>query len=124
MSIVDNIAKQCVQDVVYWAPSTKDGYGTRSYVAPVAIKGRWENVKELVTANNGEEVISRARVWVLQDVEENGYLFLGAIGAVTPDPKDTDNTWRIIAFTKLPELGSTDKFSRKAHLNMSGRGTV
>ena len=128
MSITNMITRVCTQDLVYWALASIDGYSRETFTAPVAIKGRWESAKEIVMDSKGEEVVSVARAWVLQDVTEEGYLYLGAIGDsdynVDPLAMDRDKALRIIAFTKLPGLGSTTDFVRRAHMNMARNTTV
>jgi hypothetical protein len=128
MSIIKMIERNCKQDLVYWALQSLDGYSRETFASPVAIKGRWEGVQEIVKNSKGEEVVSIARVWVLQDVTEGGYLYLGTTtdADYNADPRqmDDDKALRVIAFTKLPRLGSTTEFLRKAHLNIGRSATV
>jgi len=124
MNIIDSITDQCAQDLVYWPPGPIDEYHRETFGTPVDLKGRWEAAQELVTDSKGEEVVSMARAWVLQDVEEGGYLWLGstADSSYDSDPDNLEGALRIIAFKKLPRLGSANEFLRQAHLNI-GRKT-
>jgi hypothetical protein len=120
MSGIERFLKRAaVQTVVYWSSPVEDGYGGFTYADPVEIEGRWENVQEVVRSTDGSELLAQARCWVEQDVDEKGYLFLGTLNdldsAGTPD--NQEGAVRIIAFSKIPALHSTNKFIRKASLN-------
>ena len=126
MSITSFMNRIAVQTVVYWEYEGPSGYGGVKLSPPVEIKGRWEDVKEIVKNNQGEEILSQARVWLLKDVKENGYMWLGEMddSAFDKDVKNVENAMRIIAFGKVPGVGSTNEFVRKAHLNMGAASTV
>jgi len=120
MSIEQFISRACAQTLVYWASPTDDGYGGSTFSDPVEISGRWEQVQEIVKTKDGEEVLSQARAWVTQDLDEGGYLYLGELDDLdsAPVPTDVENACRILAFSKVPSLGQTDVFIRKASLNI------
>jgi len=126
MSIEKLIERSCVQTIVYWGNPVADGYGGYTYDDPVEIEGRWEEVSEMIATADGEETLTRARVWLTQDVDEGGYMYLGDADELdsNPDPQDVDGAWKIISFRKIPALGSTTKFVRRANLNMAGNRTV
>ena len=126
MSIVDIITRLCTQDLVYWALDSIDGYSRETFASPVELKGRWESAKELVIDSKGEEVVSVAKSWILQDVGEGGYLYLGTLDDLDsdPNPLEVADALRIIAFSKSPALGSTTEFERVAHMNKSKNTTV
>ncbi len=126
MGIIDNIIGNLSQNVVYWAPTTPTGYGKDTFVAGVDLNGRWEETEEKVINMNGEEVISRVRCYIDEDVKEGGYLWLGATSdsAYDDDPGNVDDAQRIIAFKKIPRLKSTTEFLRQANCNMKGNTTV
>ena len=91
---------------------------------PIEIDCRWEDRVEklsLVGARLGEEIISRAQVFVTQDVDERGWLFLGDLDDLDSsqeegDPKNIDGAYEIMRFDKTPALRSTTEFVRKAYL--------
>jgi len=125
MGIVDKIVGAMTQTAVYWATPVPDGYGTYTYDDPVEIDCRWENKTEVVSrvggeGKKGEELVSFAQVFVTQDVDENGFLYLGDLddldSAEEALPETVDGAYRIQKFDKLPELKSTNKFLRKAYL--------
>lgn len=121
--MIDSFMKRvCLQTAVYWGSPVADGYGGKTFADPVEIDCRWENRVEKITRVGdrlGEEVISRARVFVTQDVEELGWLYLGELDDLdsNPDnPKEIAGAYEIIRFDKIPEHRSTTEFVRKAYL--------
>lgn len=126
MSISEFLTRICIQDLVYWPLVSIDEYNRETFGTAVEIKGRWEDVKELTTNAKGEEVVSMARAWVLQDLAEGGYLYLGTTSdsGYNADPTEMDGALRIIAFKKTPALGSASVFNRRVHMNMGRNTTV
>ena len=124
MGIERNIGKMCKQIAVYWGSPVNDGYGGKTFASPVEILCRWEDKNETFIAPNGDQSVSKSVVYVLQDVDQEGYLFLGTLdslydaaesSATVIDPKDVA-AYLIRRFDKLPALGSTTEFLRKAYL--------
>ena len=120
MSIENFLTRTCVQTAVYWGAPVEDGYGGKTFAAPVEIKCRWEERTQTLTDNMGTVIGSRANVYVLQDVDEEGYLFLGSLTDLTTpqksDPASVDGAWYIKQFEKIPALGSNTVFLRQAYL--------
>lgn len=119
------ISSKCVQIAVYWGTPVNDGYGGYTYATPIEIACRWEDKTQILGTQVGGEVtggieLSRAIVWVTQDVEEEGYLYLGNLDDLSPEelsnPKLIETAYIIKRFEKTPALGSTDQFLRKAFL--------
>lgn len=125
--ITDFISRICTQTVVYWANPVNDGEGGYTFDEAVEIMGRWEQTSEIVRGQNGKEEMTMARVFVTQDVDEDGYMYLGEIDDLDSnhdDPQEIDGALRIVSFSKVPVMGSTTLFLRKAHLNMGKASTV
>lgn len=122
MSIMDFIASACTQTAVYWGNPQRKGTGGWTYDAPVEISCRWDDKIQLVKneiANT--EFLSRGEVIVLQDVDEEGVIFLGSLtdlveGADTNPYKQT-GAYMIKQFLKTPRLYSTTEFFRKILLS-------
>ena len=117
MRILTSMLKQAC---AYWAPGNADGFGGFSYSAPVWILCRWEDRQEKFIDDNGQEILSRALVYVDQDVEVGGYLILSddldSSGAVPSDPTDSaTEAWQIGRFEKLPTL-KADGYLRTCYL--------
>jgi hypothetical protein len=111
--------RQLNQTAVYWATPSADGYGGYTWDNPVEISCRWEDTIQVITDSNGEEIVSRAVVYLDQDVDENGVLFLGSLtdldSTQEADPMTADSAYRIRRFDKVPNIKGTD-FLRKAYL--------
>jgi len=118
------IARRCVQTAVYWTPDGEDGYGNTVFTSdsPREIACRWEDSTRLMTDAQGDEIVVRAEVFVTEDLEEKGVLYLGTLddldSAQEDDPKQVDGAYEIRRFDKMPELGSATKFLRKAYLTI------
>jgi len=122
MGVADLFNRACVQTAVYWGDPSDDGYGGKTFGSgyPEEILCRWENRKQLITNAQGKEIVSMARVYVLQDLDEEGWLFLGSLDDLDSDeeedPRKVDGAFEIKQFSKSPEYRSTDKFVRVAYL--------
>lgn len=110
------LKKISVQQAVYWGAPVNDGYGGFTYSAPVEIPVRWESSTEVITAADGTQYTSRAKVIVNQDVDEEGYLYLGSLSDLTAeekaDPSIVYKAWKIRRFDKVPMIFKTDEFVR------------
>lgn len=98
------------QTASYWAPSSgTDRYGKPTLSAPVQIPVRWEERTQIVQGKKGEEVTSKARVFMLVDVDLDGYLYLGTSSEA--DPVVLDNAFEIQAKTKTPDLSNLESLT-------------
>lgn len=77
MSINSLLTRTYKQSAVYWGNPVKDGEGGFTFDDPVEIVCRWEEMNQIVSDSKGNELTSRAVVYLLQDVDEEGYLYLG-----------------------------------------------
>lgn len=123
MDIISNIEKNLVQTAVYWGNPVSDGEGGYTWDDPIELDVRWEDVQTVVLNKNGDEVLSKAKVELKQDVDEEGYLYLGSLEESAldsdADPRDVDGASRIVVFRKIPRLGSTTRFKRTAYVTSS-----
>lgn len=101
------------QTCTYWEPNGVDGYNKPSFAAPVTLKCRWEERTEKIQSDEGVEVLSRARIFLDQDVKVGGYLLLGE--STDSSPLYVPNAFRIITFRKTPGLIG-DEAERKCYL--------
>lgn len=117
------IAKHCTQTCVFWGSPQDDGEGGKTFAAPVQLSCRWEDMHQIITDAKGTEMTSRALVFLLQDVDEEGMLYLGTLAdlnsADEENPMSVDGAYIIKRFQKTPSLGSTTDFLRKAYLTPS-----
>jgi len=119
MGIESFIVRLCKQTAVYWGDPTNDGYGGQTFGSkyPEEINCRWEDHREVFTDAQGNELVSRAVVYVTEDVDEEGWLYLGDLDStIDEDPKNVDGAYKIRRFDKSPALGSTNEFLRKVYL--------
>jgi hypothetical protein len=111
------ITKNLKQDCVYWGNPAPDGYGGNTFDDYVAIKCRWEDRTTKFIDANGEESISKAVVYLPQDVELGGWLFLGELSDISSAnqdaPQNISGAHEIRAFNKIPNIKGTD-FEREA----------
>lgn len=120
MGTLGFIKKNLNQTLVYWGNPSDDGYGGYDFDAPVEIAGRCEHTAVMVVVNEGEEVVNRAFVYLDQEVDKGGYLYLGTLDDAAMgsslQPDTTEGSMRILAFEKIPQL-SGSKFVYKAYVN-------
>ena len=93
------------QTMTYWAPSsTTDINGKPTSSASVQIACRWEDRTEQLKGKNGEDIISKTRVFVdgAVNIDSDGYVALGVV--VGTDPSVLDNAFEIQAIGKMPDL--------------------
>lgn len=119
MSINSLISRVCAQTAVYWGSPTNDGYGSFTYDDPVEISVRWQDKTEIIKDSKGQEQVSRAEVYLTQDVDEQGILYLGTLddldSAQEDSPFTIDGAYIIMKFEKSPNIKGTE-FVRKAYL--------
>lgn len=119
--------RQCKQKAVYWAAPTIDGFGKKTFPAPVEIDCRWVDKAENFNDTQRTEtvLISRSIVNTLIDVQRDGYMYLGLLSSLTTaqkaDPETTLQTaYPIKKFDKVPTITDPGYFVRKAYLTNKG----
>lgn len=110
MSFLNRFLKQTC---TYWSPGTVGADGRPAFGTPTTMSCRWEDRPELVVDKEGREVKAQTRIYLEEDVELGGYLFLGT--STASDPKEVEGASEIMAFSKLPSIKG-DEFERKAWL--------
>jgi hypothetical protein len=127
MGIERFIQKICVQTAVYWASPVNDGYGTFTFDDPVEISCRWEDKSQVTISDmkrgslgQGKEITSDAEILVTQDLDKNGYLYLGSLSDLTDaekaNPATIEDARQILSVDKIPWIKSTSIFVRKVYL--------
>lgn len=127
MSIESMIARNCRQVAVYWGNPQNNGSGGKTFDAPVELTPptngvRWEDMQQVVADAKGNEITSRALVFTVQDVDEEGMLYLGTLISLTTaqkaDPMIVNGAYVIKRFQKTPSLKGS-AYLRKAYLTPS-----
>lgn len=107
------------QTAVYWGSPQSDGAGGRTFDDPVELSVRWEQRQELFIDASGQESTSKAVVYLGQDVDIGGYLYLGDLDGLSSaeegDPLTVGGAYEIRGFEKTPDI-KADQFLRKAWL--------
>lgn len=85
------------QDATIWTV-VPDGFGGFTYGSPTPVKCRWEEKSELIP---GSTELSRAVVYLSQDISPEDYVIQGISAVANPT---TIGASRIIHFQKVPDL--------------------
>ncbi len=106
--------------VVYWASPVVAADASFTYDTPVEIDCIWIEKITQIRDNSGKEIISKAAVWVTQDLDDNGMLFHGVLTDLTAaqksDPRKSKDAYEIKLFIKTPSLHIKGDHIRKAML--------
>lgn len=111
MRIIDKMREQ---NCVYWAPAGLDGYNQQSFATPVQLTCRWTKNQEKVIDAQGNEIVSRAKVYLESYPELGGYLKLGDLpldssgdaDSSYDDPLALDECFEIVARKDTPTLNA------------------
>lgn len=91
----------------YWQVTAEnDGYGGKTFASPVTVNVQWQDVQEKFVDNAGEEKVSRAKIFVRQDMSPGDYIYLGT--STESSPLDQSGAYEIKAFSKISNLKNTD----------------
>lgn len=106
------------QIATLWTNSVMDGYGERSYSAPVTINVRWQQELKLMLGKDGEQTPCVAQLWLQQQVNVGDYLALGDYTADSDagevaDPTTVDRAYIVFDYQDIPSVLGTDR-NRKA----------
>lgn len=113
MPIPNIIERMRRQKCVYWAPEVVNYNGKATFAAPVELKCRWVEKREMFLDRQGNTQVSRAKVRFAEtDLQELGVLWLGLLTEIAPgsitDPFLNENAWEIRKFEKIPNRWATD----------------
>lgn len=87
MAVESFIKRKAKQTAVYWAASGKNVQAKKTYTTGVEIKCVWIQDRELMVKDEGKETVSKATVYVNQDLTEQGMLYLGTLDDLTSAQK-------------------------------------
>lgn len=105
-----DLTRNMKQTLTYWAPSsTTDINGKPTYTAPVQLICRWEDQQNQFYNKKGQEVVSKSRVFMVDDVDIDGYIFLGT--SAEADPRKVSGAWEIQAKGKMPNLRNSQELT-------------
>lgn len=120
-TIADHISDICIHTAVYWGSPQNNGFGRMVYDDPVEVSCFWIDQQETLVDNDGKEWVTHATVFVLQDMDEQGVLYLGSLSGLTDSQKsdpvaNLDKAREIKRFLKTPSLYDDDTYVRKVIL--------
>lgn len=90
-------------DVTHWPIGGSDGFGGFMFDPPVTFKARWEDKNELFIDLQGEQVTSRAVVYIPSEIPVGDYLALGDKTAIA-DPTTIEGPFRVRAYHRSTDL--------------------
>ena len=102
------------QEVTRWPTSTTrfDGF---TFSPPELQNGRWEEIGELFRSPSGEELVSRAVVYLTDDVNIGDFVALGDYTEVSNPTTLVGLAFRVRQFSKVPNIRNVE-MERKAFL--------
>ena len=101
------------QTATVWVASGVDSAGDPAFATPRQITVRWEEKTQVFLGAAGEEDISKARVYVGEDLTTDDYLLLGT--SAVADPTTITTAYKIKGWHKVA-TPTAKKFIRKAFL--------
>lgn len=113
------ITKRHNQTAVYWGSPVPGEAGNTTFDLPVEIDVRWEDKSELFIDVEGQETRSQAVVYVGQDVDIGGWLYLGDeddLDSSHDDPTIIIGARPVKMFRPIPRLINSTDFERKVFL--------
>jgi hypothetical protein len=99
------IRKFLKQKAVYWGAPVPDGFGGHTYADPIEIPCRWTDKQELFVNYAGDQVLSKAKLMVDQDLVVKGMVALMQLVDLSSTQLPADNNaFEIRAFQKMPDV--------------------
>lgn len=100
-----NLARKLKQIATYWEAGAKDIYGAVTYSAPDTRICRWEDSAEEFIDKHGRTAISKARVFLDEDISLNGYLYLGTSAETNPTTL-SGQAFEVLQIKRIPDIGA------------------
>lgn len=107
------------QKVLHWSISSRDGYDNPTFAEAVELYCRWEDISVKFLDKAGNEIVSRAIVYLPSDVSIGDMLALGNSSNLASDTtlpfSASVSAHEVKAFNKIPNVKG-DMVLRKAIL--------
>ena len=132
MGIEKFIKSVCVQTALYWSKPVADGFGGMTFANPIELTPpdtgvRWAEKTQVVSDGKGKEIVSKAEILTPNDLEEEGWLWLGSLNDVPAelvaeagddplDPRKFADAYEIKRTDRIPLFKATDRFVRTVYL--------
>lgn len=98
---------------ITWWPVTRDVTGGPSFGSPTTLNANWQDRQIVYRNAKGDDAVSRATVFLTQDVDVGDYLYNGI--STASDPSVLAGAYPVRQFSKIPDLRSL-KYEHKAIL--------
>lgn len=112
------IKRISVHKAVYWGTPAAAADGSNTFGNPVEIDCFWKEESETWVDKDNREVFVTAKVYVTQDLDEEGMLYRGTLAdlsaAQEADPRKVPEAYEITRFMTVPSLYLTNDFNRCA----------
>lgn len=100
------------QTAVRWANPVKDGFGGYTFDSPAEITCRWEDRRERVEDENGNEVVANSIVYSNRSYSIGDRMYLGSLDDMdsASEPTDSDisgSVKRIIIKATIPSVDAS-----------------
>lgn len=126
---IEKVAEKfAVETFVYWGNPVDDGYGGFTFDAPVEMKCRWENKREIMLDQAGREFTCNASLLLVDiDVELEGRCYRGTIQELVDAGEDINKpvgikeVYMVRRFDRIPMVRKNDEFVRTAYLFYYGK---
>jgi hypothetical protein len=105
MSIISKMRRQ---KAVWWKRSDPDQFGKFSFLEPVEIACRWEDVGQEFRNAKGEVQISNSVVYVDRVLALGDRLWRGELNSAPDDPLTQAGSYAVQRFDQLPNLKATE----------------
>ena len=114
MKIIDKMRRQ---RAVLWVMTGYGDNGQPTYSTAREIRVRWEEKTEEMTGVNTSKFVSKAMIYVGEDIPLRSILWLGKISQLTSitDPKLNDHAFELQRLDIIPTI-KANKFLRIAYL--------
>lgn len=103
MLILPGLLKQMC---VYWPPGLPNKYGVANFGSPRALPCQWEEANQTITSPDGRILTTTATVHLSVEVQEGGWLYLGALysAPVEPPPRN-----RILLVQRFQDIDNDER---------------
>jgi hypothetical protein len=92
------------QTVTYWPVTGHDVYGGNTFGSPETRPARWEDRADTIRDKSGVEYVTKSRVFMSQDFDLDGYLYLGTSAAA--NPTTVSGAYEIRQKSAIPDLSA------------------
>lgn len=99
--MVDILPGLLNQVCTYWAPSSTNEYGRRTYAAAIELPCQWENTTQVLDSPEGKQLTITATVFLSQAVEKDGILMLTALSDAPATPDETYRIKQVLSFQDI-----------------------